>query len=127
MRKGGLGDGGMSSMAKLADWVVCVQDLSADVRQSAFALVGDLAKVAAVHMMPSTADLLALGVANLQPAMLRSETMSACNNACWSLGRSISLPLLSYLPVQSHQAYECPMLPSQRGASSLAAVHAMQC
>ena len=55
-------------------------------RQSAFALMGDLAKVAAVHLMPSTADLLALGVANLQPAMLRAESMSACNNACWSLG-----------------------------------------
>ena len=65
-----------------------MQDLSADVRQSAFALVGDLAKVAAMHLMPSTADLLALGVANLQPAMLRAETMSACNNACWSLGES---------------------------------------
>lgn len=63
-----------------------MQDLLADVRQSAFALVGDLAKVAALHLMPSTADLLALGVANLQPAMLRAETMSSCNNACWSLG-----------------------------------------
>ena len=67
-----------------------MQDLSADVRQSAFALVGDLAKVAAMHLMPSTADLLALGVANLQPAMLRAETMSACNNACWSLGENFS-------------------------------------
>ena len=66
----------------------CTQDLSADVRQSAFALVGDLAKVAAVHLLPSSADLLALGVANLQPAMLRAESMSACNNACWSLGKA---------------------------------------
>ena len=65
-----------------------VQDLSADVRQSAFALAGDLAKVAAAHLAPSSADLLALGVANLQPAMLRTESMSACNNACWSLGNA---------------------------------------
>ena len=63
-----------------------MQDLSADVRQSAFALVGDLAKVAAAHLAPAVADLLALGVANLQPAMLRADSMSACNNACWSLG-----------------------------------------
>jgi hypothetical protein len=62
------------------------QDVSADVRQSAFALVGDLAKVAAAHLAPVISDLLALGVANLQPAMLRMESMSACNNACWSLG-----------------------------------------
>ncbi|CAL8464616.1 g4151 [Coccomyxa elongata] len=66
--------------------VQCCQDVSADVRQSAFALVGDLAKVAASHFAPSIGDLLALGIANLQPAMLRQESMSACNNACWSLG-----------------------------------------
>jgi hypothetical protein len=62
------------------------QDVSPDVRQSAFALVGDLARVAAPHLGPAVPDLLALGVANLQPAMLRADTMSACNNACWSLG-----------------------------------------
>lgn len=62
------------------------QDVSADVRQSAFALVGDLAKVAPSHFAPSIGDLLALGIANLQPAMLHQESMSACNNACWSLG-----------------------------------------
>ena len=50
--------------------------------------MGDLAKVAAAHLTPSAADLLALGVANLQPAMLRAESMSACNNACWSLGNA---------------------------------------
>ena len=56
--------------------------------------MGDLAKVAAAHLMPSAADLLALGVANLQPAMLRAESMSACNNACWSLGTA-ACPLLT--------------------------------
>ena len=65
---------------------LCAQDVSPDVRQSAFALVGDLAKAAAGHLAPVVPDLLALGIANLQPAMLRAETMSACNNACWSLG-----------------------------------------
>ena len=65
---------------------VHAQDISPDVRQSAFALVGDLARVAAPHLGPAVPDLLALGVANLQPAMLRADTMSACNNACWSLG-----------------------------------------
>lgn len=74
---------GYSNLTKLC-WAG--QDVSADVRQSAFALVGDLAKVAASHFAPSIGDLLALGIANLQPAMLRQESMSACNNACWSLG-----------------------------------------
>ena len=66
-------------------------------RQSAFALVGDLAKVAASLFTPSIGDLLALGIANLQPAMLRQESMSACNNACWSLGGNIMLSLSAHL------------------------------
>ena len=55
-----------------------------------------------MHLLPSTADLLALGVANLQPAMLRAETMSACNNACWSLGASQTLLARPDSATQSH-------------------------
>ena len=55
-------------------------------RQSAFALVGDMSKVCAQHLLPVTADLIRLGIAQLEPAAIRQDTMSACNNACWSLG-----------------------------------------
>jgi len=77
---------------------VCLQDESPDVRQSAFALVGDLAKLCAPHLAPVAGDLIRLGMAQLEPAAIRQETMSACNNACWSLGehpfmhRSFPLP-----------------------------------
>ena len=51
--------------------VQCCQDPSADVRQSAFALVGDLSKACQPHLAPIAGDLIALGVASLQPAMIR--------------------------------------------------------
>lgn len=62
------------------------QDPSADIRQSAFALVGDLAKVVPSYLSPSLPELVALTCAHLQPAAIQAATMSACNNACWSLG-----------------------------------------
>ncbi|KAK9804853.1 hypothetical protein WJX72_008726 [[Myrmecia] bisecta] len=64
----------------------CCQDPSPDVRQSAFALVGDLSKVCATHLQPIMKELVTLAVANLDLTMIRQENMSACNNACWSLG-----------------------------------------
>lgn len=70
------------------------QDASPDVRQSAFALVGDLSKVCPGHLLPCTRQLVTLAVANLQPHNITQENMSACNNACWSLGE----PLLSPCP-----------------------------
>ena len=65
-----------------------MQDASPDVRQSAFALVGDLSKVHPGHLLPCTPQLVSLAVANLQPQNITQENMSACNNACWSLGGS---------------------------------------
>lgn len=62
------------------------QDTSADIRQSAFALVGDLAKVAPSYLSPSLPELVSLTCAHLQPSAIQATTMSACNNACWSLG-----------------------------------------
>ena len=61
-------------------------------RQSAFALVGDMSKVCAQHLLPVTGDLIRLGIAQLEPAAIRQDTMSACNNACWSLGEPCLLP-----------------------------------
>lgn len=68
------------------------QDLSADIRQSAFALVGDLAKVAPSYLSPSLPQLVQLTCAHLQPAAIQTASMSACNNACWSLGDCQHLP-----------------------------------
>jgi len=83
--------------------VHAAQDPSADVRQSAFALVGDLSKVCHAHLAPIAGDLVALGTASLQPAMIRQDTMSACNNACWALGAARPpRPRASRLRAASH-------------------------
>ena len=66
-----------------------VQDDSPDVRQSAFALAGDLAKVCKTHLTPVSGNIFRLGIAQLQPAAIRQDSMSACNNACWSLGKRL--------------------------------------
>ena len=63
-----------------------VQDSLADVRQSAFALLGDLAKTCADHLRPVLLQFAGLAAAQLEAAMITPQTMPACNNACWSLG-----------------------------------------
>ncbi len=43
-------------------------------------------------------QIIALGLANLEPAALSKPNMAACNNACWSLGASLTdlcIPLCS--------------------------------
>ena len=65
----------------------CCQDPSADVRQSAFALVGDLSRVCAPHLQPVIKQLLALAIQNMEARCINPQNMSACNNACWSMGR----------------------------------------
>lgn len=67
----------------------CCQDPSADVRQSAFALVGDLSRVCAPHLQPVLKQLLALAIQNMEAHCITLQTMSACNNACWSLGECL--------------------------------------
>lgn len=69
----------------------CCQDPSPDVRQSAFALVGDLSRVCAPHLHPVIKQLLALAIQNMEARCIDPRNMSACNNACWSLGQ---LPVL---------------------------------
>ncbi|KAL3146894.1 hypothetical protein ABBQ38_014866 [Trebouxia sp. C0009 RCD-2024] len=64
----------------------CCQDPSPDVRQSAFALVGDLSRVCAPHLHPVLKQLLALAIQNMEARCIDPHNMSACNNACWSLG-----------------------------------------
>lgn len=57
-----------------------------DVRQSAFALVGDLAKASVAHLAPLAEPFIAAALRNLEPPLLCYANASACNNAAWALG-----------------------------------------
>jgi len=63
------------------------------VRQSAFALVGDLSRVCAPHLQPVMKQLLALAIQNMESHCIILQNMSACNNACWSMGKKLSCTL----------------------------------
>ena len=67
----------------------CCQDPSPDVRQSAFALVGDLSRTCAPHLQAVIKQLLALAIQNMETHCITLQNMSACNNACWSLGKLV--------------------------------------
>eukprot|EP00124_Ichthyophonus_hoferi_P003751 Ihof_evm2s348 gene=Ihof_evmTU2s348 len=59
----------------------CMQDPVAEVRQSAFALLGDLTKACWVHVQPYIHRFLPVVARNLDP-----QYISVCNNACWAIG-----------------------------------------
>lgn len=59
----------------------CLTHHNDDVRQSGFALLGDLAKSAITHLHPVLQPVLESAQASLDPGHL-----SVCNNACWSVG-----------------------------------------
>lgn len=59
----------------------CMQDPMAEVRQSSFALLGDLTKACFQHVQPYVAEFLPILAANLNP-----ELISVCNNATWAIG-----------------------------------------
>ncbi|KAI8024903.1 Transportin-1 [Camellia lanceoleosa] len=64
-------------------------DDAPDVRQSAFALLGDLARVCPIHLHPRLSEFLdvADGGGNfLQSIPKLKETISVANNACWAIG-----------------------------------------
>jgi transportin-1 len=56
-------------------------DVDPDVRQSAFALLGDLAKSCVAFIAPALNTFIPLAAKNLNPAFT-----AVCNNASWSLG-----------------------------------------
>lgn len=60
--------------------------MPADVRQSAFATTGDLARACAPHLLPRLTELAAAVTAQLAPGAIAQETMAACNNAAWAFG-----------------------------------------
>uniref|UniRef100_A0A224ZAQ6 Transportin-1 n=1 Tax=Rhipicephalus zambeziensis TaxID=60191 RepID=A0A224ZAQ6_9ACAR len=67
----------------------CMQDLMPEVRQSSFALLGDLTKACFQHVNPCISDFLPILGQNLNP-----EIISVCNNATWAIGE-ISVKLAS--------------------------------
>eukprot|EP00286_Rhodomonas_abbreviata_P022521 CAMPEP_0181303378 /NCGR_PEP_ID=MMETSP1101-20121128/8524_1 /TAXON_ID=46948 /ORGANISM="Rhodomonas abbreviata, Strain Caron Lab Isolate" /LENGTH=900 /DNA_ID=CAMNT_0023408943 /DNA_START=172 /DNA_END=2874 /DNA_ORIENTATION=- len=87
----GLGSGIESLVANgkiLPMLMECCQHMMPDVRQSAFAVVGDLSKAALPHLLPYLEPIFQLVVANLDP-----DHVSVCNNACWSAGElAVRLP-----------------------------------
>lgn len=60
---------------------VCMKDKYQDVRQSAFGVIGDLAKTAIDYLKNALPQFLPILIANLN-----SKAPSVCNNACWSIG-----------------------------------------
>lgn len=68
----------------------CMQDPMPEVRQSSFALLGDLTKACFQHVRPCIPDFLPILGQNLNP-----EFISVCNNATWTIGE-ISIKLGKY-------------------------------
>jgi transportin-1 len=89
-------------------------DANPEVRQSAFALTGDLARACAPRLRPALPRLAAAALANLEPGAVTQDGMSACNNAAWALGE-----LAVGLPPQEMRPYALPAL--ERLARILAA------
>ena len=59
----------------------CMSDGSLDVRQSSYALIGDLAKAAIGPIRPMLPQYLPVLTAALDP-----DHISVCNNASWAIG-----------------------------------------
>lgn len=64
-----------------------MQDTMPEVRQSSFALLGDLTKACFQHVRPHISNFLPILGQNLNP-----EYISVCNNATWAIGE-ISIKL----------------------------------
>jgi hypothetical protein len=63
----------------------CVKDKVAEVRQSAFALAGDLAISSFRHLKPAVPQLMPDLISNIG-TITDPSTVSVCNNACWAIG-----------------------------------------
>ncbi len=59
----------------------CMQDIMPEVRQSSFALLGDLTKACFQHVAPHMQDYFPILGQNLNP-----DFISVCNNATWAIG-----------------------------------------
>ncbi|EMP36313.1 Transportin-1 [Chelonia mydas] len=82
----------------------CMQDKMPEVRQSSFALLGDLTKACFQHVKPCIADFMPILGTNLNP-----EFISVCNNATWAIGEisiQMGIDMQPYIPMVLHQLVE---------------------
>ncbi|GKC69076.1 transportin-1 isoform X1, partial [Tanacetum coccineum] len=87
----GLGSGieSLVSQSNLRDLLLqCYMDDGADMRQSAFALLGNLVRVYPIHLHPRLPDFLDVVVKQLNTPKIK-ETISIANNACWAIGELV--------------------------------------
>ncbi|KXZ52849.1 hypothetical protein GPECTOR_8g231 [Gonium pectorale] len=68
---------------------VACADPCPDVRQSAFALVGDLASACVAHLLPVLEGLVGRSLALCELPALSDANLPSANNACWSLGEVV--------------------------------------
>ena len=59
----------------------CIKDEASDVRQSAFAFIGDLAKTCMAHLKGCLPAYMPILIENLKP-----QPVSVCNNSAWAIG-----------------------------------------
>uniref|UniRef100_A0AAY4AS33 Transportin-1 n=1 Tax=Denticeps clupeoides TaxID=299321 RepID=A0AAY4AS33_9TELE len=82
----------------------CMQDKMPEVRQSSFALLGDLTKACFQHVKPCIADFMPILGTNLNP-----ELISVCNNATWAIGEisiQMGADMQPYIAMVLHQLIE---------------------
>ncbi|EFA10900.2 Importin subunit beta-like Protein [Tribolium castaneum] len=82
----------------------CMQDSMPEVRQSSFALLGDLTKACFQHVRPRIPDFLPILGQNLNP-----EYISVCNNATWAIGEisiKFGADTRPYIPLVLNQLIE---------------------
>ena len=73
------------------------QDPMPEVRQSSFALLGDLTKACFVHVHPTIPEFMPILAQNLY-----TEHISVCNNATWAAGEisvKLGADMKSYVPL----------------------------
>lgn len=79
----------------------CMQDTMPEVKQSSFALLGDLTKACFQHVKPCTPQFMPILGRNLNP-----DSISVCNNATWAIGEiSVKLgeDMREYVPIILNQ------------------------
>ncbi|GLI64504.1 hypothetical protein VaNZ11_007770 [Volvox africanus] len=69
--------------------MLCCSDPSPDIRQSAFALIGDLASACVAHLLPVLDPLVSCALTMLELPRITDINLAAANNACWSLGEVV--------------------------------------
>ena len=77
--------------AKSLSLLLYSQDPGLEVRQSSFALLGDLTKACFQHVKPVVRDMIPILTQSLNP-----EFISVCNNAAWAIGE-VSIQMGTYL------------------------------